>query len=411
MTLRDGEHTVISIVIPTYNERENIEELVSLISDSMKGYDYEIIIVDDDSPDRTWELAQELSDKYPIKVIRRVNERGLATAVIEGFKHSKGEIIVVLDADLQHPPEKIPDLIRPIIDENYDIVIGSRYIKGGGVREWNFIRKLISRGAILLSHIAIPKLRGIKDTMSGFFAIKRGVIEGVDLKPRGYKILLEILVKGKWNNVKEVPYIFGERARGRSKLGSKQMIDYVKHLIALSIWSGDFWRVIKYVTVGITGLFVNLLILYSLVDYRYIELFTKALGVSEFRPILITVPILNTVYTMTYEKFLKLFAAAISIEVSVIWNYSLNNIWTFRDRMQKGREILKGLIKFNLVSLGGILINLSVYTLLLIIFNIHYLLAETIAVFVAFAWNFVVNDYWTWSVNTSKEKDEKVDVF
>ncbi len=394
-----GELAVISVVIPTYNERENLEELVKLIHENLKDKEYEIVIVDDDSPDRTWELAQELSKSYPIRVIRRMNERGLATAVIEGIRNSRGNIIVVMDADLQHPPEKIPELVKPIEEGTADIVIGSRYVKGGGVREWNLIRRLISRGATLLSHVAIPRLREIKDTMSGFFAIKKEVVEGVELKPRGYKILLEILVKGKWKRVEEVPYIFGERQRGKSKLGKKQIIDYVKHLIALALWTGDFWRIFKYVLVGISGLIVNLTILYMLVDFSFISKIAASLNIKPFPKIEYTFPLLNITFTLTYEKFLMMLAAAISIEISVIWNYTLNNMWTFKDRRQRGKKILKGLLKFNLVSLGGIIINLTVFTLLLVILNISYLIAETIAVFVAFAWNFIVNDYWTWELN------------
>ncbi len=390
---------MISVVVPTYNERENLEELVKLIHESLKDKEYEIIVVDDDSPDRTWELAQELSKSYPIRVIRRINERGLATAVIEGIRNSRGDIIVVMDADLQHPPEKIPELVKPIENETADIVIGSRYIKGGGVREWNYIRRLISRGATLLSHVAIPRLREIKDTMSGFFALKKEVVENVDLKPRGYKILLEILVKGKWKRAKEVPYIFGERHRGKSKLGKKQIIDYVKHLIALALWTGDFWRIFKYVLVGISGLVVNLAILYTLVDFSFISKIATILNIGPFPEINYNVPIIGVKFILTYEKLLMMLAAAISIEVSVIWNYTLNNIWTFKDRRQRGRKILKGLLKFNIVSLGGITINLTVFTILLVLLNISYLIAETIAVFVAFAWNFIVNDYWTWGIN------------
>lgn len=384
---------MISIIVPTYNERENLAKLVDLIDKSINGIEYEIVVVDDDSPDGTWKLATELANRYPIRVIRRINERGLSTAVIEGFKQAKGDILVVMDADLQHPPEVIPRLVKPILEGKADLVIGSRYVRGGGVKEWGFIRKLVSKGAIFLAHMALPNLRGIKDPMSGFFAVKKNVIDGVELKPIGYKILLEILVKGKAGRIMEVPYIFGERAGGESKLGKKQIIDYVKHLWRLSIWTGDLWRIFKYVIVGLSGLFVNIGLLYFLVETGFMKQFLTLDSIES---------ILNMFRMGVTDKVIKLIAGAISVEVSIIWNYIWNNVWTFRDRKLKGRDFLKGLIKFNTVSLGGLAINLFVYSLLMFLFNVYYIYSQIVAVFVAFAWNFIVNDIWTWRVRHKK---------
>lgn len=379
---------MISIVIPTYNERENLEELITLIDKNLDNYRYEIIIVDDDSPDRTWELAQELSKRYPVKVIRRINERGLATAVIEGFKHASGNILLVMDADLQHPPEKIPELLKPILEESVDLVIASRYVDGGGVKEWSFPRKMISKGAIFLSHLALPKLRNIKDPMSGYFAVKKEVIEGVELKPIGYKILLEILIKGKIRKVKEIPYVFGEREKGESKLGKKQIIDYIKHLWVLSLWTGEFWRIFKYVMVGVTGMMVNLGLLYFLVESNTMENFLRTPIIYQF--------LININVEVT-KKLVQFTSGVISVETSVIWNYIWNNLWTFKERKIRGKKgLLKGLIKFNTVSIGGIVINLIVYYIFITIFNIYYIYAEIIAIFTAFTWNFIMNDIWTW---------------
>ena len=194
---------------------------------------YELVIVDDNSPDGTAELALELSRHYPIRVIKRPGKLGLATAVVEGFKHARGEVLVVMDADLQHPPELVPELVRKVLYEGYDIAIASRYVKGGRIEGWSFTRRIVSKGAILLAHLLVPRTRGIKDPVSGFFAIKRSVIEGVELNPIGYKILLEILAKGRWTRVVEVPYTFKPRTRGKSKLSAKEIVNYLRHLLRL----------------------------------------------------------------------------------------------------------------------------------------------------------------------------------
>lgn len=227
----------ISVVIPTYNERENLPELVERLSRALQGYEYEIVIVDDDSPDKTWGLAEELARKYPIKVIRRTKEKGLSSAVIRGFKEASGDVFVVMDADLQHPPEKVPELIEAI-KRGADIAIASRYVPGGAVKNWYWYRKLISKGAIMIGRVALPRIRNVKDPVSGFFALRREVVEGVELNPVGFKILMEILVKGHYNNVREVPFTFGLRKAGESKLGSRTIVNYLRHIYRLMRWEG-----------------------------------------------------------------------------------------------------------------------------------------------------------------------------
>ena len=222
---------MISIIVPTYNERRNLVELVKRLDTSFKknNLQYEIILVDDNSPDRTYELARELSKKYPLKAIKRVNERGLASAVVLGFQESKYGLLAVIDADLQHPPEKMIELIFALRQEDIDLVIGSRLIKSGKVEEWPFQRRLTSWVARLL---AAP-LTKVKDSQSGFFALKKEVIENIPFNPLGYKILLEILVKGKYAGIKEVPYTFMNRTHGTSKLTTKLYIQYLLHLLRL----------------------------------------------------------------------------------------------------------------------------------------------------------------------------------
>jgi dolichol-phosphate mannosyltransferase len=222
----------VSMVVPTYNEKENITPLVERLSKALTGRKFEIVFVDDNSKDGTAEAVQALAKKYPVRVIVRKNERGLASAVVHGFKNTKGDVIGVIDADLQHPPEVVADLLKAI-EDGADITIGSRYVKGGGCEGWSLTRRVISKGAIFLSHVCLPRIRHIHDPMAGFFMLKRKVVTGADLRPTGYKILLEILIEGKYKKVTEVPYLFKVREKGQSKLSSKTQIDYLKHLNSL----------------------------------------------------------------------------------------------------------------------------------------------------------------------------------
>ena len=164
----------VSIVIPTYNEKDNIIFLVERIDDVLSGYDYEIVFIDDNSSDGTAQLAEALSHKYPVKVIVRFNKKGLASAVVDGIAHVTGQIVGVMDADLQHPPEVIPNLLKEIAN-GADIAIASRYVEGGACQGWGLTRRIISKGAIFLAHLLLPSTRQVSDPMSGFFMLNRQV--------------------------------------------------------------------------------------------------------------------------------------------------------------------------------------------------------------------------------------------
>src|SRR3989344_473364 len=213
---------MISIVIPTYNESENIKKLIPSLFSNYK--DLEIIIVDDNSPDGTSESARKLAMKYNIKIITREGRLGLSSAVIKGFENASSDIIGVMDADLSHPSSKIREMIN--LTKDYDLVIGSRLVKGGKVQRWPLWRKLVSMGATILTR----PLTNIKDPMSGFFFFKKKIIKGIKLNTIGYKILLELLIKSKYKNTIEIPYIFQNRDTGTSKLTLKEYINYIKHL-------------------------------------------------------------------------------------------------------------------------------------------------------------------------------------
>ena len=213
----------ITLVIPTYNEAKNVALLTDRIFKAYKKT--QIIFVDDNSPDGTSEAVKKLMKKYDVKLIKRAGKLGLSSAVIEGFQKAKTDIIGVIDADLSHPPETIPKLVSAIIN-GADIAVGSRYTKGGGVEVWPWHRRMISLGA---TSIALPLTR-VKDPMSGFFMLRKKVIKKAKLNSKGYKILLEVLVKGKYSKVIEVPFMFRNREFGQSKLGAKQYLAYLSDL-------------------------------------------------------------------------------------------------------------------------------------------------------------------------------------
>lgn len=223
---------LVSVITPTYKEAKNIPVLARRIHNAMTkaGMAYELIVVDDNSPDSTYEIAKELGNKYNVLAFLRTKERGLSSAMYYGFTKAKGEVVGWIDADLQHRPELIPDLVKAIRDEGYFMAIGSRLTKGGGVEGWEWYRRIVSWGARML----ILPLTRVKDTMSGFFFIRPEVIQGVKLNLIGYKLGLEIMVKGKHQGkIKEVPYVFLHRSVGESKMNWKTYLDYVHHILKL----------------------------------------------------------------------------------------------------------------------------------------------------------------------------------
>jgi len=221
---------LLSLVIPTFNERANLGTLVRRIHESLGAYPFELIVVDDDSPDGTGREAEELARTYPLQVVHRRGKRELGTAVVEGLGRARGTVLGFMDADLSHPPESLPLLLQTLAQDGTDVVIGSRFVEGGRVsEEWSSVRRLASLCARFL---CLP-LTPVRDSTSGFFLFRREVIQGVDLRPRGYKIGLELLVKGRYALVREVPILFQERRSGASKMTLRVQVDYLLHLAAL----------------------------------------------------------------------------------------------------------------------------------------------------------------------------------
>jgi dolichol-phosphate mannosyltransferase len=225
----------ITLIVPTLREAKNLAILVPEVFKTLKKSirdSFELIIVDDNSRDGTEELIRKLSRKYPVRLIVRTDEKGLSSAVIRGFEAAKGDHIIVMDADLSHPVSLLP-LIVDKLAEGYDVVLPSRYMEGGGAEKWPLLRKMIS---LVATSMARP-LTDTKDPMSGYFGIKRSVIRGVSLNPIGYKILLEILVKGRYDRKRTIslPYMFKNRNIGASKLNGKIYFEYVEQLFSLYI--------------------------------------------------------------------------------------------------------------------------------------------------------------------------------
>ena len=218
----------VSVVIPTYNEAGGIEKLIARLTQvfSDSGIAGEIVIVDDNSPDGTGALVDSLAGRYPVRSVHRAGKLGLSSAVIDGWKTCTSKVLGVMDADFSHDPAIVPALVGAIQSGECELAIGSRYVPGGGITNWPWRRRVTSSVAISLAR----PLTHVRDITSGFFFCKREVIEGVALDPIGFKIGLEVIVKGKYKKAKEVPYVFTDRAHGSSKLNSGEIFNYLKQL-------------------------------------------------------------------------------------------------------------------------------------------------------------------------------------
>ena len=216
---------MLSIVIPTYNEAGSIPLLAERLHAALAGRAWELIVVDDGSPDGTADIAAALAPRIPVRVVRRAGKAGLASAVVAGFDAAGGDVLLVMDADLSHPPEVVPALADAIAN-GAELAVGSRYVKGGGVMDWPLKRRVVSRLACLMGNALVP----VRDATSGFFALRRSVIDGVRLNPIGFKIGFEVIARGHYRKVVEVPYTFRDRELGSSKFGRREVRQYVQQL-------------------------------------------------------------------------------------------------------------------------------------------------------------------------------------
>lgn len=227
----------VSLITPTYNERENIPLLVEEIFGVMSAHpdiDLELIVVDDNSPDGTGDVAESLTQQYPIQVVHRAGKLGLGSAVMAGFARSDRDLLGVIDADLSHDPVILPELIRGL--KTHDVMIGSRYNPESRVEKWPWYRKVISQTGVFFAR----QLTGVQDPLAGYFFLHRSVIDDLRLTSPGYKILLEILVKGQYAGFKEVPFIFRNREFSSSKLNWTEYYLFAKQLLTFWLFKQRF---------------------------------------------------------------------------------------------------------------------------------------------------------------------------
>lgn len=384
-----NSNCTLSLVIPTYNECQNIAALIQRLSqllDQTISQRYELIVVDDDSPDRTWEVAKSLTDRYPqLRVLRRQQERGLSTAAIRGWQLARGAVLGVIDGDLQHPPEALLELLAAV-ERGADLAVASRHVAGGGVSSWSVVRRFLSRGAQLLGLVILPGVVGrVTDPMSGYFLVRRTAIANRPLHPLGYKILIEVLGRGAIERVAEVGYVFQERQEGQSKVTWRQYVEYLRHLLRLRLSQGRIGRLrqrfrfpvkrfLKFGLVGLSGVFVDMAVLYLLSDPA-----TLAWGLTRS----------------------KIFAA----ETAILNNFLWNDRWTFGDlsRGQQGwRKRGKRFLKFNTICLAGLVLNVLLLNLLFNLFGINRYAANLIAIAAVTLWNFWLNLKMSWRVTDVK---------
>ncbi len=319
----------LSVVAPTYNERENVGALVEQVRAALVDTSYEIIIADDDSPDLTWQVAQEISaSDSRVRVLRRTQKPGLAAAVIDGFTFAEGDIVVCMDADLQHDPGLLPKMVEELLG-GADVVVGSRYVSGGSSGNWSWLRRLESLAATKMAQLFLRV--NLRDPMSGFFMMCRDDFLRVrpSLKGEGFKILLEILVKLRPRTIAEVPYTFRTRQKGESKLSSGVVLLYLQQLWELSCLEPLLpVRFTKFALVGASGIIVNLAVMALL------------LGLAEWR---------------------GWGASAVASVVANLSNYCFNNIWTFSDRIRSGLDWMKGYVSYLVMSMAGLGITTAAY--------------------------------------------------
>jgi dolichol-phosphate mannosyltransferase len=223
----------VSVIVPTYREAQNLPVLVPRVHHVLRESQLngEILVVDDHSPDQTRQVCAQLANRHPLRLIVRKHERGLASAVLCGMRQAQGAILAVMDADLSHPPEKLPELVAAVAGGKADFALGSRYVPGGGIDEkWGLFRWLNSRAATWLAR----PLTSVQDPMAGFFALRRDTwVQADRLDPVGYKIALELLVKCGCRRVAEIPIQFADRRQGQSKLTLREQMNYLRHLTRL----------------------------------------------------------------------------------------------------------------------------------------------------------------------------------
>lgn len=353
----------VSIVVPTRNESENVKPLMEGIATNMGGIDYEVLVVDDSDDDRTVKAALESGAR-----VVSGQHKGLGQAIIDGINVSMGRVVLVMDADGQHSPNDIPKLLKPILNHGIDFVVGSRYVKGGDASGWARSRRLKSQ---IGTYIMYPFV-GVQDANSGFFAFRRNIVDTSKLNHKTWKIMLEVLFKGRWMSKLEVPITFGDRYAGESKRSAKQVRKDAANIARLVI--GKYSRFVKFALVGGVGNIWHFGLLWVLTEYAGLWY-----GLS----------------------------ALIAMGIAMTSNYILHNYWTFKDDKPLSRNMFNGWLKFG----GGSAIGDSLQWVLLIVLTqwlgIWYMLSSGLATIFTVFFKYTVSRKWIWG--SSKPKRLAID--
>jgi len=334
---------VVSVVTPTFNEAENLPVLVEAVHAALGTLPHEIVVADDDSPDRTWEVAEALAQDDPsIRVLRRFRDPGLSAAVLDGMTVARGEYLAVIDADLQHDPAILPEMVGLLASGTVDVCVGSRATEGGGYGDWSAARRLVSWVATVIAKVLLRV--PVSDPMSGYFVITRASYESTasQINARGFKILLEFVGRNRSLRVAEVPYEFRNRVHGETKLNRSVIRSY---LLAVSeLWLGRQIDPVflLYVLVGIVGLVVNS-VAFTLAEAAGFPLWTTGL---------------NKAIDPIYTSFL------FSVQLTIFVLFVLNNEFTFWEDRYRGWKLVPAFLAYEVVSIIGTLVHVAVFTFL-----------------------------------------------
>ncbi len=362
-------HTELTIVVPTFNERANVAKLVEKLQGLLGDAGWEVIFVDDDSPDATASVVREIALRDArVRLLHRLGRRGLASACIEGMLASTAPYVAVMDADLQHDERLLPDMLQELRDGHLDVVVGSRHVASGSLGDWSGKRRLASRVATTLSALVLKA--DLKDPMSGFFMLRRGLIDEVarDLSGIGFKILLDIFISARRPlRFKELPYRFGTRVAGSSKLDSMVASEYILMLLDKLVGRYVPIRFIPFAFIGGLGVFVHMAVLFALF---------RGFGLS-----FIAGQTTATLLAMTF-------------------NFFLNNLFTYRDRRLRGWGLLRGWLSFTLACSVGAVANVGIATYL---FHATpeggpwWVVSAAAGILVGAVWNYAVTAVYTWN--------------
>lgn len=354
----------LTIVVPTFNEAPNVEELVRRLGDVLGGVEWEVVFVDDDSPDGTADLVRRLArENRRVRVLQRVGRRGLSSACIEGMLSSAAPYLAVMDADFQHDEALLPQMLAVLREDAADLVVGSRYIDQGSVAGWDERRQRISRFATRLGHLVARA--PIADPMSGFFMLRREVVHDAvhRLSAIGFKILLDIMAStSRPLRLRELPYSFRDRRAGESKLDNRAIQDFLLLLLDKAIGRYVPARFVLFTLVGGLGTVVHLAVLTALY---------QGLG-SSF-----------------------VVGQAVATLTAMVFNFTVNNVLTYRDQQLKGRAWFKGLLSFILACSVGALANVGVAAQLFAQ-ETNWLLSAVAGVIVGAVWNYAATAFYTW---------------